>query len=134
MAIDVGSSESSLRSDIDVTPMADVVIVLLIVFMVVTPALARHGVELPRTAAGEEAAPEPHEVVVSADGQTRYDSRHVLPGELEALLSVELQSRPGEVRVRADRRLSYGDVGPVIEACRRAGAERVAVVVEREVS
>jgi biopolymer transport protein ExbD len=126
---------SGPRSEINVTPLVDVVLVLLIVFMVVTPMLQRgRDVELPvaRTAdpAGEPAAP----VVLSvtADGAIWVDEERCDAARLEARVAEAVRADPARpFLLKGDARVSVGEVRRALAVVRQAGARGVRVAVDR---
>jgi biopolymer transport protein ExbD len=117
---------------INVTPMADIMIVLLVIFMAVTSCLVNGiPVVLPRVAHSKQGGGDitvtlGRNLVRVLNGVTVRDD-----GELEARLRAIL-SRPagGTVYVKADTSLPYAEVGGVLEACRGAGAEEITLVGE----
>jgi biopolymer transport protein ExbD len=117
---------AALQSEINVTPLVDVCLVLLIIFMVMTPLLVTGmPVNLPRASTGENVRHDPLKVTISADRVLSVGD-HVLrmedlPGELGRQRAQA--NRP--VIVRADKSLSYGDVVAVLDACRSAGFDEV---------
>ena len=123
-------------SDINVTPMADIMIVLLIIFMVVTPMMSdTPGLALPDS----RTADEKHEglvVLVKAHGGIEMARESFAsPGELTIRLQARLDGVTGAdrlVQVKADRGLTYGQVLAVLNACRLAGAERIALMATRD--
>ena len=127
---------SGALSDINVTPMADIMIVLLIIFMVVTPMVSNTpGLVLP----GSRTADEKHEgsvVLLKASGAIEMSGEpFASPAELAIRLQARLET-PGSsrlVQVKADRGLAYGQVMAVLNACRTAGAHRIALMATREV-
>jgi biopolymer transport protein ExbD len=125
-----------VRSDINVTPLVDVVLVLLIIFMVVTPLLQRgKDVELPpaRTADRPVSGGDPLVVSVTADravwvGERRCEG----PGAVRDRLADAVRedaARP--LLLKGDARLTVGDVRRVMAAAREAGVRGVRVAVER---
>jgi biopolymer transport protein ExbD len=123
---------------INVTPMADIMIVLLIIFMVITPLLDEDGVRLPKASSAAEKKPGRDAVVVSIRADTTLslgDDRLDNMGELALKLSERLGSREGGnlVYVRADEGLPYAAVWQVLEVCREAGAEEVALLSQTKV-
>ena len=131
MAAELGSR--GVRSEINVTPLIDVVLVLLIIFMVLTPTLeARFAVALPQTDLElEPPVPEtaPLLVELGADGTTTLNGE---PMDLETLT----QKLAGALRGRADRvaffeaaeAANYGRAVEVMDVCRRAGADHIGMV------
>ena len=135
MSMNVGGSKGGAMSDINVTPMADIMIVLLIIFMVVTPMMNDvPGLALP----GSRTADEQREgkiVLVKASGAIEMSGEaFASPAELTIRLEANLET-PGSsrlVQVKADRGLAYGQVMAVLNACRAAGADRIALMATRE--
>lgn len=124
-----------VRGDINVTPLVDVCLVLLIIFMVVTPLLNKGpAVTLPETRK-PSAIPESSEQItltLRADGSMLYGERAIASGELPALLA-ELRTRNAERRivVRGDRKLSYGAVRAVLKQVSDAGFRNAGLATER---
>lgn len=119
-------------SDINVTPLVDVVLVLLVVFMVTAPLLATGlRIELPRVSAEETALRDTKLVVtVTKDGHVVFDDRDVTGNIEEVLLGDARVQAAGEVYVRADQDARYGDVARVVAAARAAGVEGINLLVE----
>lgn len=128
---------SSLRAEINVTPLVDVCLVLLIIMMVVTP-LMHAPVELPKAQEPEAWGPEParSKVTVSLGPPVaiRVDDDPSPMGEeaLSTLLkAIHAQDPRREISLRADRRLAYGEVKRVLRFVREAGFPAVGLVAER---
>lgn len=124
--------------DINVTPLVDVVLVLLIIFMVVTPKMeAGPPVELPRIANAEqrgESAVEPLVVSVTSDGAIHLDDADapVPVNLLRESLKEELDKAPDRrVVVKGDRAARYAQVRTVFAACRELGFKGVSLHVEQ---
>jgi biopolymer transport protein TolR len=121
-------------AEINVTPMVDVMLVLLIIFMVTAPLLvAGVPVDLPDSKAGAlDQEAKPVQVALDKSGAIFVDSQPVAPAELPARLSrIAATSRePGGPRLflRADRGLDYGKVMAVMGEINAAGLRRVALV------
>jgi len=115
-----------LQSEINVTPLVDVCLVLLIIFMVVLPAMVNGmPVHLPAAAHSGTIADQPLQVTINAD-RTLYVGMNVVRAEdlTNALQHARAESnRP--VIVRAEKSLTYGDVVRVLDACRAAGFDQV---------
>lgn len=118
-------------ADINVTPMVDVMLVLLIVFMVTAPLLqVGVPVDLPRTAAQQIAGQdEPLAVSVDAQGKVFVQEREVELANLGALLK-EISGQKPDTRifVRGDQGINYGRVLEVMGTIQSAGFTRVALV------
>ena len=130
MAMHVGATRGGAIASINVTPMADVIIVLLIIFMVMVPKLT-NPVDLPDARTGKEKADGPIAITLSRDGSIRLAEHGivVLP-QLTALIRERMETEGGSVVVNADEGLSYERVAEVLTACRTAGAEEVALMTE----
>lgn len=127
---------ATLQSDINVTPLVDVCLVLLIIFMVVLPSLVNGiPVQLPAAATVKDPIESrAFPITVKADGTVYLDTLVVRHDEVSAALErlrASAASRP--MVVRGDKRVAYGDVAAVFAACRKAGWEdvKLATVVER---
>jgi biopolymer transport protein ExbD len=121
----------STKNEINVTPLVDVVLVLLIIFMVVTPMLHRGvHIELPVTEHHDKKQDTGEQLVVTIRADGTFIETDKIPEEgLVERVKKELKtSRP--VHVRADKSLKYGDVRKVLEKIHEAGAQNVAMGTE----
>ncbi len=115
---------AAAKSEINVTPLVDVVLVLLIIFMVVTPMLHRGvKIDLPETAHHEKKQDTGEQLVVSVRADGVFIETDKLEGEqLAARLRQELKTSSRPVHIRADRNLKYGEVRKLLEQVHEAGA------------
>ena len=140
MSMAVGGKKGGAMADINVTPMADIMIVLLIIFMVITPMLQK-GVDVKLPVAGntKERKDEPKSgmVAIRKDGTTFLAGLKLgSPAELTALVKERLQDMPEGSRMvflKADDALPYSEVMKVMDYVREAGCEEVALIAERRV-
>lgn len=119
-------------SDINVTPLVDVMLVLLIVFMVTAPLLtAGLGVDLPRVEAQGAPAPEPAPVVtVTREGRVLLGEEDITARVARALeADIRIQARK-ELLLRADDGARYGVVAQVVAAARAAGVTGLHLLVQ----
>ena len=136
MAIAVGNGRAGAKSDINVTPLVDVVLVLLIIFMVVTPlAQADLPLELPRTTAGGPNSPGTEQVLVSVDaaGGLRIDGAAVTAEQYLPRLREVLGRLPrGQRRLffEADDGVNYAVLVAALDTARSAGAESLEVLTD----
>lgn len=126
----------SIKHDINVTPLADVMLVLLIIFMVITP-LLHPGVEVqvPEAEHSTEHPEDEETLVLSLKGNgSIYLNEDILTeSDLLPTLTSELGSRRDRVLyLKANELLDYGSVLEVMELCRRAGADEVALITRRK--
>ncbi len=129
-----GGSQTGVKNAINVTPLVDVVLVLLIIFMVVTPLLQRgKDVHLPKAHLNEKEKKEADPLVVSltADRQIWIESNAVSEDRLEGLVGEELTQIAGRrVLLKGDQKLAVGDVRKVMDHIKRAGAPGIELAIE----
>ena len=139
-AVAVGKRRHRRRpvmSEINVTPMVDVMLVLLIIFMVAAPLLTVGvPIDLPQTQAkGLDQDREPLSISVNTKGQVFLQNTEIPIDELVAKLQAITQARGGteeRIYVRGDRKVDYGTVMRVMGRLSAAGYKRVALVTEVE--
>lgn len=130
---------AALRGEINVTPLVDVCLVLLILFLVVTPMLRRHAdVSLPKVA-DPARIPKLEEKITLAvkypDAATWYENSWLPAAELfEKLKELRGRQADAEILVLADERLSYRDVREAMRVVREAGFRGVELGAARESS
>ncbi len=134
MGMSAGGGRGGLKSDINVTPLVDVVLVLLIIFMVGIPAMQRgQDVALPQAARVDpKEKGEPLILSVTPDRKV-FVGTEAYPDEaaFQARLQEEVRQRPGRrILLNADQSLACGDVRKVIRLARMAGVERLSFGVE----
>ncbi len=126
-------------AEINITPLVDVMLVLLAIFMVTAPLLiAGVPVELPDSRA-KALPPVSQQVTVTmtADGRTFFDAAELAPGELSERLAALVPATGGEppqVTLRADRVLPYGQVMRVMGEMNHAGVRSISLVTQSSVS
>ena len=127
-------SSAALNSDINVTPLVDVCLVLLIIFMVVTPMLQKGvPVNLPVTEEPEKTPDTEKQLQISvkADGSVYIGPNVVRKDQVESALK-ELQERTPdrEIAVKGDRTVKYGDVLDVLKSLREVGFNDVGLIAQ----
>jgi len=124
-----GRRQSAL-AEINVTPLVDVMLVLLIISLVAAPMLQRGiHLELPATETATEIEEASVVVSVDRDSRIRVNDRPVHPDLLQEQMRRLALSRPSEtVFLRADKLLPYGEVLLVMDTIRKAGVSRIALV------
>jgi biopolymer transport protein ExbD len=137
MSMSTSGGRGEVTSDINVTPMADVMLVLLIIFMVITPMLQKGvSVELARTKNPTDMKEADRDdavlVAVTRDGVFYLGKDRVkiedLSGRVNELLANRLEKT---VFVKSDLRAKYGDVVQVVDNIREAGVDKVGLLTER---
>lgn len=121
-------------SEINVTPLVDVMLVLVVIFIITAPLLASSiRLELPKTdAATASEAPKFVSLSIRPDGQVFLDERPVTPEQLaQGLQEAAARNADTEVQLRADRTVPYGQVVAVMGAAQKAGLNRIGFVAEQ---
>ena len=129
-----GGSKKGVKSEINVTPLVDVVLVLLIIFMVVTPMLQRgKDVRLPqaRTIDEEEKDADPLVLSLTSEKRIYVESDAYDEEGFKVRIKSEMDAKPfRKVLLKGDDSLTFGDVRKLMELTRQAGAKGVALGVE----
>src|ERR1700759_248121 len=124
MAFGGGGSDRRAMTDINVTPLVDVMLVLLIIFMVTAP-LIQSGVkvDLPKASAQQmEHSEEKLVLTITRDRRVLLGSTEIPPAELETKLRTNARiQKDKELYLHADRSLPYGQVVEIMAVARRAG-------------
>ena len=127
------AGEDSAITGINVTPLVDIILVVLIIFMATAPLIHNRAmkVDLPKSAQHERAATEALQVVYSAQHEISLSGKRMTEGQL----GVELQAlvaRSADLRValRADRNLPYGEIVQLLDVVRGAGVHKIGLEVK----
>jgi biopolymer transport protein TolR len=127
-------AKGGVRAEINVTPLVDVVLVLLIIFMVVTPMIARGvAVELPVTAHHDKKNDDNKDLIVSvtAAGEVYVGADKVALEHLTTAVQEERRRNPDKgIFLKADQRARYGAARATMEAIHRAGVEDIQIGTE----
>jgi biopolymer transport protein TolR len=132
MSMEVGGNRLGLRSEINVTPLVDVVLVLLIIFMVITPMLQRgKAVELPKAVhAGKGPPGEPKFVSITKDGKTYFESDQMNLDQLQE--QMRLTNADGvRIMLKADQDTEYRFIRPVLDRASKAKMKGIALAAEQ---
>jgi biopolymer transport protein TolR len=141
MSMQSGGGSGGLNSEINVTPMVDIMLVLLIIFMVVTPFLQQGiTVNLPKNLTNPEVDPniiKESSIVISvpADGQyflgKQEIAREELAEKVDSMLK-KLNEQDRIVYIKSGVTVSYGDVVTVINEVRKLGVDRIGLVADKK--
>ncbi|MGC9291613.1 MAG: ExbD/TolR family protein [Acidobacteriaceae bacterium] len=137
MAIAVRNEGSKVNSNINVTPMVDVMLVLLIIFMVITPMLQNKvNIELAKaetpTAMPDADKDDAVVVAVTRDSRIYLGANQITMDDLGAKVRDMLENKPSKVAyMRADARAHYGTVMDAIDNMRTAGVDEVGLLTEQ---
>ena len=135
MSMNVGGGGSSVKSDINVTPLVDVMLVLLIIMMIIAP-LLQQGValSLPNAINSSEKPETPEDTVIhiTADGQFHVNGQAVAEGDLRRRVEEYLETKAQRIIVvKADADAAYGDVMTALDELRAGGIEDIGLITER---
>ena len=126
--------KASMTSEINVTPLVDVCLVLLIIFMVVTPMMQKGvPINLPVTEEPEKTPDTDKQLQISvkADGSVYLGSAVMRKEQVQAELeSIHSKTPDREIAVKGDRTVKYGAVMDVLKACREVGFNNVGLIAQ----
>ncbi len=136
MGMEFYGGPTQVKSEINVTPLVDVCLVLLIIFMVVTPMLQKgRPVLLPQTDNPGKKPESQNEVLVSvqADKAIFIDTKWLPDKEFLAKMKELGEKSPNkDILIKADSRLNYADVRNVMKMIKEGGFEKVALITEKK--
>jgi len=130
--LDIDPRDRRFLSEINVVPLVDVVLVLLIIFMITAPLLYRGiDLDLPTSQVNTIQPTERIVVTVEKDGKIYMDKLRVQPDALSAALTRAREGAPEvSVYLRADEGVPYGNVVEVMDAVKQAGISKLGMVTE----
>jgi len=127
-------TSASLNADINVTPLVDVCLVLLIIFMVVTPMLQKGvPINLPVTEEPEKTPDTDKQLQISvkSDGSVYLGPTAVRKEQVQSELDqIHTKTPDREIAVKGDKQVKYGDVLDVLKACREVGFNNVGLIAQ----
>ncbi len=138
MSLAVRNEGAKVNSDINVTPMVDVMLVLLIIFMVVTPMLQKGvTVDMARVNNPTQMPDADKEdallVAIQRDGKVFFGSEPITPDQLTEKVKDRLANKTDKrVFIRADARAKYGAVVEVVDNVRSAGVDQLGLLTEQK--
>jgi biopolymer transport protein ExbD len=137
MSMNVASGDDSDEkpiSEINTTPLVDVMLVLLIIFLITVPVITQSvKVELPKAAnIPTQTKPENVNIAVDKEGNVYWNTAMIPTQDalLDRLKSVAVMDPQPEIHVRGDRATAYEHIGRVMVLCQRAGIQKVGFITE----
>jgi len=127
--------KSKLIAAINVTPLVDVALVLLIIFMVTTPLIMQESfkIKLPSAATSTPQVEQTTTVTIAPGNRIYLNNAEVSIDDLEGLLVKHMADSPDKtVIIKADRTILHGFVVKVLDAAKEAGALKLAIATEHE--
>lgn len=134
MAMNQSSGDDEEISGINITPMVDVILVLLVIFMVTANFLKKESINinLPQVAAADPNVKESTQVALTKDGKILLEGNNVTEAILMQNLVQEIKYRPNmRVTLSADENLSYGTIAKLMGLIRKTGVSRIALSVKK---
>ena len=135
MAMDVGGAKGGIKSDINVTPLVDVMLVLLIIMMIVAPMLQQGVVlTLPNASNSSDKPDTADQTVVFVDAHSKFyvNTLEVTKTDLASRLqNVFENTTERTVYLKGDQDAPYGAIMDMMDALRKAGIETVGLITER---
>ena len=131
MLVKGGGDDSGLMAEMNVTPLVDVMLVLLIVFMVTAPLLIPQslGVNLPKTEAVQSAVERDlTKLIIKADGTLELDGKTMNDQTLKLALTAKANEPKFQLQIDADENLKYSRLAQVIALAQGAGVSKLALV------
>ena len=128
-----GDESDGIVAEINITPLTDIFLVLLIIFMVTTTVMQDEGknLDLP-TASESEETPQGVTVSISLEGRVQVNDRVVSDDELEPALKAALDAAEQKVVVlRGDRRIFLGQAVNILDLAQSAGAKSIALATQQ---
>ncbi len=137
MSMDVGSSQGGLKADINVTPLVDVMLVLLIIMMLVAPMLQQGvSVKLPQ-ASNSADKPETQEqtvVAVTSDRRVYLNGVPIQEAELGTKIQTLMETRKEKVvLIKGDEEAPYSSIMGAMDRLREANIENIGLITERKI-
>src|SRR5678815_5697068 len=138
MAFSTGNESGGPMAEINVTPLVDVMLVLLIIFMITAPLMSHKvKVELPQANLRDiEAKPMevlPITITMTEQGNLYWNAQPITKDQIESRLSVEAQKTPQPpINVRGDRTTKYRVVQEIVQVAQNQGMRKVGFVAEKE--
>ena len=136
MAMDTGGSKGSVKSDINVTPLVDVMLVLLIIMMLIAPMLQQGvAVQMPEAANTGEKPDTQDQTVVAIDSRGAFyvNAIAVTPDDLIPRVQRVLEDKKEKiVYLKGDKDAKYSAIMDAMDALRKAQIENIALITERK--
>ena len=129
----LASSEDDFNPEINTTPLVDVMLVLLIIFIITIPVMNQSvKIDLPRAVSTpQEDKPEHINLAIDAQGKTYWNGEAIEPGQLDARIAEAAKKNPQpEMHLRAERTTQYEKVAQVMAAAQRGGLGKIGFVTD----
>lgn len=128
-------STDDVMAEINVVPLVDVILVVLIIFMVTAPMIMKPSinVNLPKAASGEATTPSKLNITISSDGKLNLDGKMVEDTEVQAVAMAEVKKNPEiQAIISADKDVPHGRVVSVLDVVKGAGVKKFAISIDKK--
>ncbi len=129
-----GSNEDEVIDGINITPMVDVILVLLVIFMVTANFLKKESINinLPKVQAADPNVSQSVQVALTRDGKILLEGQSITEEKLISTLERDIKFRPNmRLTLSADEKLAYGTIMKLMGVIRKSGVSRVALSVKK---
>jgi len=134
MKVDMGGDRYRIMADINMVPLIDVALVLLIIFMVMTPILVASQIKLnlPGAASGTQPVDKNLEIQVDKNGIIHFQGRIIAPEHLQEQVKAVFGPVPKQaLQITADKDVPFDKVVLVMDAARQVGVQKMSIGVKR---
>ena len=128
-------SNDDVLSEINVVPLVDVILVVLIIFMVTAPMIMKPSinVNLPKAGAGDATVPSKLNITISADGTLNLDGKPADDQQVQSAATAESQKNPDiQAIISADKDVPHGRVVSVLDIVKAAGVKKFAISIDKK--
>jgi biopolymer transport protein ExbD len=134
MAMKAGDQDEDIVAEINVTPLVDVMLVLLIIFMVTSTYITKAAieVELPKAASGGQTVESTLNIIITQEGQLLMNGKNTTPQEMASWIEMQINKNLQAV-ISADRKVAYGQVVSILDLIKLNGIKNFALNIEKEV-
>ncbi len=128
-------SGDDIIAEINIVPMVDVILVVLIIFMVTAPMIMKPSinVNLPKAASGEATVPSKLNITLTADGKINLDGKAVDDTDVQKMALEEVKKNPEiQAIIAADKDVPHGRVVSVLDIVKGAGVKKFAISIDKK--
>ncbi len=128
-------TQDDVLAEINVVPLVDVILVVLIIFMVTAPMIMKPSinVNLPKAGSGSATAPSRLNILISENGKLLLDGKESSEDQIKIIAQAELKKNP-EVQaiISADKNVAHGTVVSVLDIVKSAGVKKFAISIDKK--
>ncbi len=135
MAMKLGGGDDEPIAEINVVPLVDIILVVLIIFMVTAPLVLKPTIDinLPKAASGDESPPTPLNIAVARDGAISLNGQPSTLADVTAFATKIAQEKPDTAAIlQADKTVTLETLTSIIDVVKTAGIKKVAFSIERK--